>query len=88
MRKCFVVALLCAGLVAAWPSSGHGQNAAPAVEVFVGGLKLREHATGGPSHNSGVELPVTGNFNRFAGLEMDLSKFGRISDFEVRRACV
>jgi len=76
MRKYFVIALLCASSIAAWPSNGHGQNAAPTVEVFFGGSKLWEHATGGPYHNNGRELAVTGNFNRFLGLEMDLSEFG------------
>jgi hypothetical protein len=76
MRKYFVIALLCASSIAAWPSNGHGQNAAPTVEVFFGGSKLWEHATGDPYHNNGGELAVTGNFNRFLGLEMDLSEFG------------
>ena len=76
MRKCFVIALLCTGIIAVWPSNVHGQDGAPTVEVFVGGSKLWEHATGGPYHNHGVELAVTGNFNRFLGLEMDFSKFG------------
>ncbi len=76
MRKCFLIALLWAGIIAVWPSKSHGQNAAPAVEVSFGGSKLWEHATGGPYHNHGVELAVTGNFNRFLGLEMEFSKFG------------
>jgi hypothetical protein len=75
MRKYFFIAVLCAGLIAAGPISGHGQDATPAVEVSVNGTKLWEHAAGGLYHNSGVSVAVTGNFNRFLGLETQLSKF-------------
>jgi hypothetical protein len=76
MRRYFVIALLCAGSVAAWPSNGHGQDSTPTGEIFIGGSKLWENAVGGPYHNHGVEVAVTGNFNRLLGLEMDLSEFG------------
>jgi len=76
MRKYSVIALLGAGSIAAWPINSHGQDATPAGEIFVGSSKLWEHAAGGPYHNSGVELAFTGNFNRFLGLEMDLSGLG------------
>ncbi len=75
MRKHFFIAVPCAALIAVWPSNGHGQGAAPAVEVFVGGSKLWEHVPGGLYYNSGVKVAVTGNLNRFLGLEMDLTKF-------------
>jgi hypothetical protein len=75
MHRYFFVASLCAGLIAASPFNGRGQSVAPAVEVSVGGSKLWEHAAGGPYHNDGVRVAVTSNFNRFLGLEMDLSKF-------------
>ncbi|HMD97723.1 MAG TPA: hypothetical protein VKM93_10400 [Terriglobia bacterium] len=76
MRRCFFIALLAAGSIAAWPINSHGQDATPAGEVFIGGSKLWEHAAGGHYHDHGLELAVTGNFNRFLGLEMDLSGLG------------
>jgi len=75
MRKYFFITAFCTGLMAVGPINCHGQDHAPAVEVFVTGSKLWEHAPGGPYHNSGLNVGVTGNFNRFLGLEMDLSKF-------------
>ncbi len=75
MRKCFVVALLCAGLIADRPINSRGQDHAPAAEIFFGGSKLWENAAGGPYDNNGWELAVTGNFNRLLGLEMGFSKF-------------
>ena len=42
MQKYYLMALLCGGLVAACPLKGHGQNAAPIAEVFIGGSTLWE----------------------------------------------
>jgi hypothetical protein len=64
-----------AGAIAAWPNNSHGQDATPRSEIFIGGSKLREHAASGPYHDHGLELAVTSNFNRYLGLETDLSKF-------------
>src|SRR5437879_3299446 len=75
MRKYFVVVVLCACSIATWPSSGHGQDPAPKVEVFLDGSKLWENAAVWHYHNPGLQLAITDNFGRFVGVETDLSEF-------------
>jgi hypothetical protein len=76
MRKYLFTGGLCAALIAARPSSGHAQNAAPAAEVFIGGSTLWETT---PLRyrftNPGFDLAVTYNCNRFLGLETNISAF-------------
>jgi hypothetical protein len=74
-KRFFLVAVLGAALVAAGPVNTYAQDHAPEGEIFIGGSKLWEHASGGPYHNHGLKVAITGNFNRFLGLEIDLSKF-------------
>lgn len=69
-----VALLLLVPMLASAQTADTGQDPAPAVEVFIGGSKLWEHAVGGPYHNYAVKLAVTGLFNRFFGLETDVSK--------------
>jgi len=76
MQKHHLIALLCGGLVAAWPLKGQGQNAAPIAEVFIGGSTLWETT---PLRirftNPGFDLATTYNRNRFVGLETNISAF-------------
>jgi hypothetical protein len=76
MRKYLFIGGLCAALIAAWPSNGHGQDAAPIAEVFIGGSTLWETT---PLRvrftNPGFDLAATYNRNRLVGLETNLSAF-------------
>jgi hypothetical protein len=58
------------------PALAGAQNAAPSVEIFLGGSTLRQP---GPyivrDRNYGPTIGITANFNRTVGVELDLSAF-------------
>ena len=76
MKTYLLAATFCAGLVATWPIAGHAREGAPAVEIFVGGSKLWEHAAGRPDQGGGAKVAVTGRLNRSLGWETDVSVIG------------
>jgi hypothetical protein len=73
MRNYCFIAAFSVTLVCAFPMRGMGQSAAPAVEVFFGGSRLAEHDQYFSAHDDGLNLAVTGNFNRAFGLETDVN---------------
>ena len=81
MWKCVFITALCAGLTAAGSVKGHGQDAAPATEIFVGVSKLWQHIEappevgGGPYDNTGLRVAATRNINSSLGVETDLVRF-------------
>ncbi|HEV2424836.1 MAG TPA: hypothetical protein VGZ29_08415 [Terriglobia bacterium] len=68
MRRALVIVLLCAGAAVMLPL----RSAAQGGEVFGGYSYLRSN-TGSGANASGWEGSLTGNFNRFFGLEVSLS---------------
>lgn len=68
MPRALLVALLCAGAVATLPLPSVAQGG----EIFGGYSYLRSN-TGSGFNANGWEGSLTGNFNRFFGLEVDLS---------------
>ena len=75
MRRDLLGIPLCAGLIAACPINGHAQATSPGGEVFAGGSKVWAHRSAGDYHTHGWGGSITGNFNRFVGVEMDLSQY-------------
>ncbi|MGA3324188.1 MAG: hypothetical protein ABSF45_06920 [Terriglobia bacterium] len=49
----------------------YAQNYAPAWEVFLGGTRLYQSVPYGPTRDSGFTLGISGNINRYFGLEMN-----------------
>ena len=75
-RKQYLIALLCGGLVAAWPAKSQTPNASPAAELFIGGSTLWETT---PLNirftNPGFDASATYNINHLVGLETNVSAF-------------
>ena len=72
MRGFLLGVALCAGLTASWPMSGHAQVTYPAGEFCLGGWKLWAHSDTTEYQNHGLQGSITGNLNRFVGIEMEL----------------
>lgn len=75
MSRQFGFALLCACFIAMWPFYAHGQSAAPAAEVFIGGAKIWTHAPTNEFDTHGWGGSATGYFDRSVGVEADLFEY-------------
>lgn len=72
MRGVLWMGLLCIVATATWPLEGRAQQFTPGGEVFGGYSYLRSSSGSGYNAN-GWEGSLTGNFNRFFGLEVNLA---------------
>ncbi len=72
MRRALGIGLACAATVMALSLRGDAQGLVPGGEIFGGYSYLRSN-TGAGFNANGWEGSLTGNFNRFFGLEVDLA---------------
>jgi len=72
MHRILTGSVLCAVLIVAVPINSWAQTLSPRGEIFGGYSYIRADSFS-PFNTSGWEASATGNFNRFLGLEVDLS---------------
>jgi hypothetical protein len=71
MRTYLLTATLCAGLIASGPIEGQAQTDVPTGEFYIGRSEVWVRSSALERQHDAGEASITGNFNRWAGLEFD-----------------